>query len=294
MKEEFLLHLQFEKNFSDHTIIAYRIDIEQMFSYVKNNYSILKVEEISSEIIRSWVIDMLDKKVNPKSVNRKISALKTYFKYLIKKGVIQTNPLQKVFSPKTSKRLPFFIEKSNMETLFSKITFGSEFEKLRDTLILELFYGTGIRLSELIKLKTLDFDYQQSTIKVLGKRKKERIIPLSFHLNILCKEYLNEKEKLFPKNELSKLFFVTYKGNNVYPKMIYRIVYKYIELITTIDKKSPHVLRHTFATHMLDNGADINAIKEILGHTSLAATQIYTHNTIIKLKNTYKQAHPRA
>ncbi len=294
MIEEFLLHLQFEKKLSPHSITAYRHDLDQFQSYLHGFYSVDEVEASTSEMIRSWVIDLLDQKMNPKSVNRKLSALKTYFKYLVKKGVVENNPLQKVISPKTSKRLPSFIEKEDMASLFSNYTIGNDFNQIRDNLLLELLYGTGMRLSELIQLKISDYNQYQSTVKVLGKRKKERIIPLSTHLNQKMTNYIDVLKSIFSDCEPNTPIFVTDKMKKMYPKMVYRIVHSYLEMVSTIDKKSPHVLRHTFATHMLDNGADINAIKEILGHANLAATQVYTHNTMSKLKNIYKLAHPRA
>jgi integrase/recombinase XerC len=212
---------------------------------------------------------------------------------LLREKVVVTNPMNKVISPKTEKKLPVFVEEKQMESLLEQIEFGNDYEGRRDKMILELFYFTGIRLSELISIKYTDIDHSQCTVKVLGKRNKERIVPLTKKFDELLKEYINFKEKEFEKNQ-NEYLFVTKKGEQIYTKLVYRIVHKYLESVTTIDKKSPHVLRHTFATHMLNNGADLNAIKEFLGHANLSATQVYTHNTFEKIKKVYKQTHPRA
>jgi len=242
-------------------------------------------------MIRSWIVQLMESGISTRSINRKITTLKTYFKFQLRKDAIKVNPMLKVQSPKTSKRLPVFIDQNKMELLFEEQNFGKEFADLRDRLLLELLYSTGMRLSELVGLTDNSIDQFQSQLKVLGKRNKERIIPFTPKLKATIKEYLDERNKTFPS---ANSFFVTDSGKPIYPKFVYRVVTRRLAAVTTLDKKSPHVLRHTFATHMLNNGADINSVKELLGHANLSATQVYTHNTIEKLKKVYKQAHPRA
>jgi integrase/recombinase XerC len=220
-------------------------------------------------------------------VNRKISTLKTYFKFLIREKEISESPMLKIVAPKSKKRLPIFIEENQIENLLNEVEFDEGFIGERDKLIIELFYVTGIRLSELVNIKISDVDFNNNLIKVLGKRNKERLIPLSISI-------VNELEFFIKKYDLNQYLFTNLGGTKVYNKLVYRVVKKYISKISSVSKKSPHILRHTFATHMLNNGADINAIKELLGHANLSATQVYTHNTIGKLKSIYKQAHPRA
>ena len=284
-KEKFLHYLKHEKRYSVHTILSYTTDLEQFIKFLFSEFQINSVKKVNFQFVRSWVANLLNNNISARSVNRKITTLKTYFRFLIKEDIIELSPMQKIISPKTSKRLAVFVEEIKMEELFNEIDFGEGFLAQRDRLILELFYFTGIRLSELINLKNKDIDYSNSTILVLGKRNKERLIPLTSPIlaNIKQLSSLNKSEFLF----------ITEKGKQISAKQVYRLVNKYLSMVTSLDKKSPHILRHTFATHMLNNGADINAIKEILGHTSLNATQRYTHNTIEKLKTVYKQAHPR-
>jgi integrase/recombinase XerC len=234
--------------------------------------------------------------MSPRSINRKKTALKSYYKFLIKEGIITENPMNKVISPKTSKRLPVFVEKEKMEKLLdsNELNFGDDYTGIRNLMIIEILYATGMRVSELVNLKVTDVDLYNSTIKVLGKRNKERIIPFAKKLRVTIDKYNKIKEETFFGEDTADQFFLTSGGKKIYQKLAYRVVNYYLSIITTLDKKSPHVLRHTFATHMLNNGADLNAIKELLGHANLSATQVYTHNTIEKLKNIYKQAHPRA
>ncbi len=287
----FLQYIKFEKRFSPHTVVAYENDLAQFFAYTKEAYEIGEAGEINYSIIRSWIVR--ENKITPRTINRKVSSLKTFYKFLLRSGKVSVNPLQKIQPPKVSKRLPVYVEEKNMEMLFSQIDFGEGFVAVRDRLILEVFYATGMRLTELVGLKERDIDMGNCQIKVLGKRNKERIIPFTNMLKKLMKEYMNVKASQ-NFEEVSDRFFVKEDGGSMYSRMVYNIVNKYLKAITTIDKKSPHVLRHTFATHMLNHGADINSIKEILGHANLSATQVYTHNTIEKLKQVYKQAHPRA
>jgi integrase/recombinase XerC len=287
----FIQYIRYEKRFSPHTVLAYENDLKQFFTFIKNLYETENPDEITHPMIRSWMVDLMEKQISTRSVNRKLTSLKTFYKFLLRNQAVKNNPLLKVISPKTSKRLPVFVDENKMELLFNSVEFGQGFEAKRDKLILEIFYSTGMRLSELIGLTDNSIDTHHNQLKVLGKRNKERIIPFTNKLNALINEYMNERQSI---TQSPAAFFVTDKGKQLYPKLVYRIVTSRLGSVTTLDKKSPHVLRHTFATHMLNHGADINSVKELLGHANLSATQVYTHNTIEKLKQVYKQAHPRA
>ncbi|MEI7501362.1 MAG: tyrosine-type recombinase/integrase [Bacteroidota bacterium] len=291
MKERFLAYIQFEKRYSPHTVTAYRIDLTQFFEYLKLQYNTDNIRDVNHLMIRSWLVYLMEREVISRTVNRKLSTLKSFYKFLIREGELVENPIRKITPPKSSKRLPVFVEKDKMEMLFHNIEFGEGYPGIRDKTIMEMFYSTGMRLSELVNLKETDLDFHHDTIKVLGKRNKERLIPFSKKFETLLKSYIECKKITF--GDVNDLF-VTDKGGKVYSKMIYNIVIKNLAAVTTLEKKSPHVLRHTFATHLLNNGAELNAVKELLGHSSLAATQVYTHNTIDKLKRIYKQAHPKA
>ena len=288
-RDRFLQYLQFEKRFSNHTIIAYSNDLKQFYEYLQITYGIKDLSEIKHTFIRSWIVSLMEHTITPRSVNRKITTLKTFYKFLLRQGLVEENPMLKIQSPKTSKRLPVFVELEKMDVLLDNIEFEEGEQGLRDKLILELFYATGMRLSELINLKVANVNMASNQLKVLGKRNKERIIPFGFELKKKIREYLREKAE---KN--SEYLISGRNGKKMNEKFVYTIVKHYLSLVTTIDKKSPHVLRHTFATHMLNSGADLNAIKELLGHANLSATQVYTHNTVEKLKNIHKQAHPKA
>lgn len=292
LKEKFIEYLRFEKRFSAHTSKSYNTDLNQFVDYLSLQYNIVSIENVTHLLIRSWVVTLMEQKVSARTINHKLSSLKSFYKYLLRQQVLTTNPMPKVQGPKMAKRLTTFVEKDKMNKLLDSDLFGEDFEGIRNQLIIELFYATGIRLAELIGLKKSNVDLYNCTIKVLGKRNKERIIPFADSLKLKLKNYLTELEKL-TSPEMG-YFFVTKNGNKLYEKLVYRVVNNYLSMVTTVDKRSPHVLRHTFATHMLNNGADINAIKELLGHSGLAATQIYTHNTVEKLKNIHKQAHPKA
>ena len=288
LQNKFIKYLSSEKRFSEHTIKSYTTDLKQFTSFLLSEFQIIdEINEISFQIIRTWIASLLEKGINPRSVNRKISTLKTYFKFLIREGVLIENPMTKVVAPKSKKRLPIFIEEDQIASLLNEVQFEEGFIGQRNKLIIELFYVTGIRLSELINIKISDVDFNNQSIKVLGKRNKERIIPLSSNV-------VNDLNIFIENNHKNKYLFTNLEGDKLYNKLVYRLVNKYIGEISSVNKKSPHILRHTFATHMLNNGADINAIKELLGHANLSATQVYTHNTIEKLKTVYKQAHPRA
>jgi len=290
----FLDYLQSEKRASEHTVVSYRNDLEQFWSYFQQAFPNSDWKEVDSVIIRTWLITLMEEKISPRSINRKMSALKSFYKYQIKIGVFETNPMLQVHAPKIRQRLPQFVEEKDMEKLFSADLFAENFEGWRDRTILELFYATGIRLSELRMLIFSDIDLYNNQVKVLGKRNKERIIPFGHTFQHVFNKYLESYTEKFGTSVQNNFIFVNVKGKQLAPKNIYTIVRKYLDMITTIEKRSPHVIRHTFATHLLNRGADLNTIKELLGHSSLAATQIYTHNSIEKLKSIYQQAHPRA
>jgi integrase/recombinase XerC len=301
-KGKFIDYIQYEKRYSPHTVSAYRNDLDQFYSFLETKYGITAIREVTHPVIRSWLVHLMEEKISPRSVNRKLTTLKSFYKFLLKEGVVIENPMRKITSPRTPKKLPSFVEKEKMELLFETVEFRQGFPGLRDRLILEMLYATGMRLSELVNLKEADIDFHQSTLKVLGKRNKERLIPFSNKLSILVRQYLQERnpfiESLNIRDQegggIPSGLFITDSGRNVYPRFVYRVVHKYLSQVTTLAKRSPHLLRHTFATHLLNNGAELNAVKELLGHANLSATQIYTHNTIEKLKKIYKQAHPKA
>ena len=290
----YLDYLRYERRMSPHTIIAYQTDLEQFERYAEQSFQLQDLTEADAVVVRTWTLTLMEEGVTTRSINRKISCLKSFYNYQQKMGKVEDNIMQQVVSPKMSKRLPQFVEEQDMNRLFTADMFEENFEGRRDRAIMELFYSTGMRLSELMNIKLTDIDCYEKTVKVLGKRNKERIIPLNHVAIEAIEKYLSIYEQEFGEMNKNSCIFVTSKNRKLYPKAIYNIVRKYLDCVTTIDKRSPHVLRHTFATHMLNNGADINAIKEILGHSSLAATQVYTHNSIEKLKSIYKQAHPRA
>lgn len=290
--ESFFRYLEFEKRYSTHTLLSYKNDIEQFMSFL-TQFEVTSSSQITHSLIRSWMVDLLDNDQSASTVNRKLSALRTYFRFLHREGFIQTNPVIKVQAPKKEKRLPVIIEESAIENLLDRIDYGEGFGGKRDKLIVEMFYQTGMRLSELINLKIDDVNFFSHTIKVLGKRNKERIIPITKTFGSLILDYVIVKKSEGTDNK-SDFLFVTNKGDQLYPKFVYNLINNCLSQVATIEKKSPHVLRHTFATHLLNKGAELNAIKELLGHASLAATQVYTHNTTERLKSIYKQAHPRA
>ncbi|MEI6124587.1 MAG: tyrosine-type recombinase/integrase [Bacteroidota bacterium] len=296
MLQQFLQYLEFEKRYSRYTVISYRTDLVQFSDYIKEQYELLDINKATHVMVRSWFVSLLENKISPRTINRKKTTLKTYFKFIRRQGICSENPLNKVMPIKTSKRLPNFIAEDKMIEMLDHpiVKSADEFIILRDHLILEMFYATGMRLSELVYLKEPDIDLYNLTIKVLGKRNKERLIPFTNRMKIIIDDYLEAKHNKTWKFDDENYFFITSTGKKVYQKLVYRLVKYYLSAITTKDKKSPHVLRHTFATHMLNHGADLNSIKEILGHANLSATQIYTHNTIEKLKTVYKQAHPKA
>ena len=285
--DEFLNYIKSEKRYSDLTITSYKTDLVQFNSFLLNSFSITNPIKVDFKIVRSWISSLVESDLQSSSINRKISALKSFYRFLEISDYSTHNPTLKIIAPKISKKLPVFVEKSNINDLLDKDFFENDFCGHRDKLIIEVFYFTGIRLTELLNICLNDIDYINSSLKVLGKRNKERIIPLAYAI-------LNKIKLFVKKYNLYNYLFTNEDKNKLYPKKIYRIVNKYISLVSSVKKKSPHILRHSFATHMLNNGADLNAIKEILGHTNLSATQIYTHNSIAKLKAVYMQAHPRS
>ena len=291
-KESFLQYLQAEKRYSQHTVRSYRNDLDQFFLWLKSQDISFNSDEVSATDIRGWVINLVESGYSPVSVHRKASALRAFYKYLLRQGVVRVSPMDKVVIPKRAKTLPVFVEEDALGRLLDEFSFRDDFSGIRDRTVVEMLYLTGMRRAELIGLRDGDVDLEAGTVKVLGKRNKERIIPLvgsfikslELYLKVRGEEGINSPER----------FFVTDKGNKMYDKSVYNIVNRYLSMVTTIEKKSPHVLRHTFATHMLNHGADLNSIKELLGHANLSATQVYTHNTFEQLKKVYKQAHPRA
>lgn len=292
--EAFLNYLQYEKRVSPHTVKAYRTDLEQFAQFSLAECGSDDVRQATTALVRAWMMQLMEEGDSARSVNRKVSALRAFFRYHVRMGDVEANPMEAVTAPKIAKRLPQFVSEGEMDKLFSENLFEDTFEGWRDRLIIELFYVTGMRLSELCNIKRGDIDLYDCSVKVMGKRSKERVIPFSPRVKGVIVRYLEIFDEKYAGNSKNSFIFVAPNGNKIYPKAVYRIVRKYLDMVTTIDKRSPHVLRHTFATQMLNHGADINAIKEILGHASLAATQVYTHNTVEKLKNIYNQAHPRA
>ncbi len=287
----FLNFIEFEKRYSNHTYRSYRTDLLQ-FQRFCHSKGLSGPEEASHKLIRTWVVMLMDEGRSAKTVNRKISSLKSFYKFLLREGTLSESPMDRVVSPKNEKNLPAFVGEASMDVLLDQCDFGSDYSGVRNKLIVEMLYVTGMRRAELIHLKVGDLYLEELRIKVLGKRNKERLIPVSKVFAETLAGYLDIRRKQFPDGH--ETLFLTDKGSPVYPEMVYRVVRKYLQLVTTLESKSPHILRHSFATHMLNKGADINAIKELLGHANLSATQIYTHNTFEKLKKIYKQAHPRA
>ena len=285
----FLNHLKFEKRYSQHTITSYLNDLEQFFAYLKQ-YDSPSIENIKPVFIRSWLAELKGKeKLTAKTINRKVSTLKSFFKYQLKEGLIEQSPMATIIAPKASKRLPEFVREAEIDTLFKHVEFPDDWKGRTSRLVLQLFYNTGMRLSELINLKESQIDFYNHQVKVLGKGNKERILPVSMQLLSDLRVYIQESPEKGVQN-----VFVTEKGAALYPRLVYNMVKKYLSTVTTLQQKSPHILRHSFATHLMNNGADLNAVKELLGHSSLAATQVYTHNTIEKLKDVFKKAHPKA
>ncbi len=292
-KESFLQYLQIEKRYSSHTVRSYSDDLKQFFLFLSENGISDEPGEVSSGDIRSWVISMMEGGYSSVSVHRKISCLRVFYRYLGREGKLKADPLEKVMLPKLKKRLPVFVEENAMRVLLDGMDFGNDFDAVRDRTIIEMLYVTGMRRSELIGLRDSDIDRGSSAVKVTGKRNKQRIIPLLDGFVKDLDDYIALRNSFFGRESWDHLF-ITSRGNKLYDKYVYNLTRRYLSMVTTADRKSPHVLRHTFATHMLNRGADLGSIKELLGHASLSATQVYTHNTFEKLKEIYKKAHPRA
>jgi integrase/recombinase XerC len=300
--ERFIQYIKFEKRYSPHTVSAYESDLDQFMRFLNNpdkagivaEPTITHPDQINYHDIRNWMVELMGHKLTARSVNRKMATLRKYFKFLLQEGLITENPSSKIRSQKIPKNLPVVVEDARLtQMLDDNEVFTDDFTGQRDKLIIEMLFGTGMRLAELLGLKDQDINDYEGTVKVLGKRNKERIIPINTELRILLGKYLElKKNQNFHNNSLTLI--VTTKGADAYPKLIYLIVQKYLSNISTQSKRSPHVLRHTFATSLLNNGADLNSIKELLGHANLSATQIYTHNSVERLKSIYKQAHPKA
>ena len=291
--ESYLRYLEHEKRYSAHTLKSYTTDLLQFSAYLQAQYQLNKESKVELFHIRSWIVTLVNQKMTAKSINRKLSTLKSYFKYLQKRGEIKKNPAALVRAPKIPERLPNTISPEKIELLLEKRFFGDDFTGRRDKLILALLFETGIRLSELIGMEIQDINWSESQIKVLGKRKKERLVHFSNSLRDDLKSYL-EARKSISGAEAALQIFLTTKAKAIYPNLVHRVLKKYLPLVSTSLDRHPHILRHTFATALLNNGADLNAIKELLGHSSLAATQVYTHNSIEKMKVIYNDTHPKA
>jgi integrase/recombinase XerC len=290
-QESFINYLKFEKRCSSHTVIAYKNDLDQFVQFCTKLVGEFDHKKVDNKMIREWVVSLMADKQSPRSVNRKVSTLKSYFKHLLKMGEIGKTPVVQVPLPKIRKKLPYFVEEKNLHHLLDDGFFASDFTGIRNKLVIALLYGTGIRLSELLTLTESHMDTVQYQIKVLGKRNKERIIPFPRSLKPLIEEYRSLKEASFGLT--GGYLILTDKGLPAYEKLIYRIVTSHLSMVTALEKKSPHVLRHSYATHLLNKGAELNAVKELLGHSNLSATEIYTHTTFEKLHSIYQQAHPR-
>lgn len=291
--QSYFNYLTFEKRYSRNTIVSYRNDLEQFFAYIAGQYAVTGMDDIAPAYIRSWLATLKGEKITAKTINRKVSSLKSFFKYHLRTGAVKATPTWSVITPKISRRLPEFVKETDMQQLFQYMSFPDNWKGRTDRLLLLLFYQAGLRLSEQVNLKESQVDFSRKVIKVLGKGNKERVVPVSAELVSELKAYLQAKRKDLENFDAS-CFFVLENGKKLYTKYVYLAVKKYLSQITTLNKKSPHILRHTFATHLTNNGADLNAVKELLGHSSLAATQVYTHNNIEKLKEAHKKAHPGA
>ncbi|HNV51050.1 MAG TPA: tyrosine-type recombinase/integrase [Bacteroidales bacterium] len=295
MIKDFFTYLELEKWYSKHTITAYRNDLEQFIAFLSLQYEGVSLEKVTHHQIRSWMVDMTEKGMSNRTIRRKIASLNTFYKFLERKKTILKNPVAKIIIPKMSTDLPSFIRDNELDMLLNNMDFGNSFEAVRNKLIIEMLYATGVRRSELVNLELKDINMNDLSLKVFGKGKKYRVLPISLHLRDLLNEYLSLRETILEETKkIAEQLFITSKGNPVYPELIYRVVKSYLSLVTSNHKKNPHVLRHSFATGLLNNGADIIVIKELLGHSSLSATQVYTHNTNENLKSIYKRAHPRA
>lgn len=292
LTNSFFDYLQYERCYSEETIKAYREDLRQFEEFVKGENENLNLLEVKAEHVREWIVSLMDKGYTSTSINRKLSSLRSFYKFLLRKGEVTVDPLQKVTGPKNKKPLPVFLRENEMNKLLDEVDFGEGFKGCRDRMIIEMFYATGMRLSELIGLDACDVDFSSLLIKVTGKRNKQRLIPFGEELKTSMMEYVNVKNESV--SVCSDAFFVRENGERLSRSIVENIVKRNLSKVVTLKKRSPHVLRHTFATAMLNNNAELGVIKELLGHESLATTEIYTHTTFEELKKVYNQAHPRA
>lgn len=290
--ESFVSYLSLEKNYSSHTVRAYQKDIEVFVSFCEVEYKLTTIDAVDYSLIRSWIVSLVDASISNRSINRKVASLKAYYKFLQRIGKIDANPLSKHKALKTAKKIEVPFSEIEMEKVLQQIPFEEGFEGVRNKLMIDLLYATGIRRAELINIKMTDVDLSENTVKVLGKRNKERIVPLLFSTKTLFVNYLQERKNLEVVIDDSFVFLLK-SGTKIYETLVYRIINKYLREVSSKVKTSPHILRHTFATHLLNKGADLNSVKELLGHSSLASTQVYTHNSIAKLKKVHLAAHPR-
>lgn len=295
VRQAFINYIKSEKRFSGHTLKSYETDLIQFQTFLEEQFQTKNPGKADHQMVRSWLVSLIETNLSSRTINRKISTLKSFYKFLLKEGNISVNPMLKVISPKQQKRLPEFVKESDMDKLLTETSFEDSFEGIRNKTIILTFYLTGMRISELINMKTNDVSMSGNYIKILGKRNKERLVPLPEYLKYSLTEYLDKRLEILQNSEIENPFlFLTKRGKQTYHKLVYRVINKYLSYVSTNAKKSPHTLRHSFATIMLNKGAELNSIKEILGHANLSATQVYTHNSIDKLKTIYKQAHPRA
>jgi len=292
MIDKFLQYLQYEKNYSSHTVLSYKNDLLQFSHFFELEEHHLNISKANPNHIRQWIVEIIGIGLSARSANRKLSSLKSFYKFLIHEGVIKQNPARNIISPKTNKPLPLFFKEKEVDFVLKDVILGNSFEKNRDRLIITLFYETGVRVSELINIKDSDIDNYVCSLKVIGKRNKERKIPIGKDLLKLINEYIELRKKEVASN--FPYLFIRKDGSKMYSRLVYSVVNKHMSQVSSLSKRSPHVLRHTFASTLLNNGADLNAVKELLGHANLSATEIYTHTSFEQLQKIYKQAHPRA
>lgn len=292
LTDSFLDYLQYERNYSEETIKSYREDLRQFEEFAREEIGDSAPSEVKAELVREWIVSLMDRGYTSTSINRKLSSLRSFYKFLLRKGEVAVNPLQKITGPKNKKPLPAFLRESDMDMLLDEVDFGEGFKGCRDHMIIEMFYATGVRLSELIGLDNKDVDFSSSLIKVTGKRNKQRLIPFGEELKIAMTEYVDVRNEAVPVR--TDAFFVRENGERLSRSIVENLVKRNLSKVVTLKKRSPHVLRHTFATTMLNHDAELGAIKELLGHESLATTEVYTHTTFEELKKVYNLAHPRA
>ncbi|WP_339715422.1 tyrosine-type recombinase/integrase [uncultured Kriegella sp.] len=289
----FISYLSLEKNYSEHTVQAYSSDIQGFCLFCSKEYGLAEIDNVEYGLVRNWIVSLVDQRLSNRSINRKIASLKAYYKFLQRTGAIESNPLAKHKALKTSKKIEVPFSPQEMEAVMSQILFEEDFEGVRDKLIIDLLYTTGIRRAELIQMKIIDVDFENKTVRVLGKRNKERIVPLLDPTRNLFLKYFKERKSLEIINDREYVFLLR-SGNKIYETLVYRLINNYFSKVSSKVKKSPHIIRHTFATHLLNKGADLNSVKELLGHSSLASTQVYTHNSIAELKKIHASSHPRS